>query len=301
MPTYSSANIIKPKSWEEFEEIVCSAAKSRWGNPDFTLHGRMGQAQSGVDVYGEDRDGELVGIQCKNTDGGVTAATIQSEIEKAEQFSPTLAKLYIATTADTDKNIQAAVRALSAERRAKGLFGVHILFWTDIWNDLCSDEGRLFQHYPQLRPQTLAPAIHTPPTHDQRLFNKFKEALAFDPAIRLLRDHDFGGSFSRAAARPLMNFVETWDQPEHEFLNAELQAKLKEFYASAYDMAVAISQRTVPIGSGDFASVYSDQQRNAGPRSEDVIEDAAELNKMASAFVPMYESFLRFCRLTLEA
>jgi hypothetical protein len=31
MPTYSSANIIKPKGWEEFEGIVCSAAK-RWSN-----------------------------------------------------------------------------------------------------------------------------------------------------------------------------------------------------------------------------------------------------------------------------
>lgn len=301
MPTYSNANIIKPRSWEEFEEIVCAAAKNRWRSPDFTLHGRKGQAQSGVDVYGEDQDGELMGIQCKNTDGGVSDATIRSEIAKAEEFTPTLSKLYIATTADTDKNVQASIRTLSAARKADGLFPVHIFFWNDIWSDLCLDEARLFQHYPQLRPQALAPVAKLGPTHDQKMFNKFKDELAFHPSIRLLRDHDFGGSFSREAIRPLMNFIETWDQPEHEFLDAELQSGLKAFYQSAFSMGMAISRLTVPVGGGDFASVYADHQRKAGPRPPSVIEDAAELNKMASEFVPIYDSFLRFCRAKLEA
>lgn len=301
MPTYSNANIIKPKSWEEFEEIVCAAAKNRWRSVDFTLHGRQGQAQSGVDVFGEDQDGELVGIQCKNTERGVSDATIQSEIAKAEEFSPSLSKLYIATTADTDKNIQASVRAISAARRAQGLFPVHVFFWNDIWSDLCLDEARLFQHYPQLRPQVLTEAVKLGPTHDQRIFNKFKKELAFDPAIRLLRNHDFGGSFSKAAIAPLMNFIMTWDQPEHEFLDVELQSQLKSFYEAAFAMGTEISRLTVPVGGGDLISVYADHQRSAGPRPLSVVKDAAELNKMASDFVPIYDKFLRLCRAKLEA
>lgn len=300
MPTYSNANVIKPKSWEEFEEIVCSAAKNRWGNPDFTQHGRRGQSQQGVDVYGEDRDGDAIGIQCKNTNSGVTATTIQAEVGRAEAFKPTLAKLYIATTADTDKDTQAIVRALSADRKAKGQFAVHILFWADLWNDLCSNESRLFQHYPQLRPQAAAPAAMPGPTHDQRLFEKFKEELAFAPAMRLLRDHDFGGSFPREATKPLMSFVETWDQPEHEFLDAELQAKLKEFYAAALLMAGEIARRTVPVRGGDLLSVFPDHQRNAGPRSEHVLRDAVELKRLATEFVPAYKQFLHFCRSKLD-
>lgn len=294
MPTFADSRLPKPHSWDEFEKIVCSIAKIRWESPDFTRHGRQGQEQNGVDVFGQDKSGAWIGLQCKNTIGGVSEATIREEVANAEKFNPSLSKLYIATTADTDAKTQAIIRSLSEGRRAAGEFEVSILFWGDLWDELTRDESRLFQHFPQLRPQP-GRAVATP-THDQQLFERFKAELAFEPSIRLLRDQDFGGPFPRALIKPFFTFVDTWDTPEHEFIDPELQAALRGFYDEARAMATCIAIRTAPVGAGDMLSVYSDQQRARGPRPAHVIREAKEMNDAANRFVPLYENFVRLCR-----
>ncbi|MDQ0589886.1 hypothetical protein [Variovorax paradoxus] len=171
MPTLADFRMPPPRSWDEFEAIVCSAAKNRWGNPEFTRHGRQGQRQNGVDVFGQDDKGRLVGLQCKNTLDGLTDATISAEVEKAESFKPALQQLFVVTTADTDKHLQEFVRELSEQRLKAGSFEVAVLFWPDVWLDLTRDESRLFQHYPHLRGGAVAAQE---PSHDQRLYDALK-------------------------------------------------------------------------------------------------------------------------------
>lgn len=297
MPTYAELQVAPPKSWDEFESIVCSAAKNRWASADFVRHGRQGQRQDGVDVYGKDDKGRLVGLQCKNTWAGLTADSVIEEVEKAESFNPPLLHLYVVTTAATDKNLQALVREVSEARETEGRFGVSILFWPDVWQDLTLNEERLFQHYPQLRPKEERAAE---PSHDVLLFQELQAVFGFEPAVRLIREQNFGDSFRRKAIQPLFDFVETWDQPEKEFLDPELNAALKGLYAAANDLATQIVQRTVPIGKdGHFASVYSDSMRTQGPRPDSVREDARILNETARQFVPIYEGFLRLCKAKL--
>lgn len=298
MPTFADSRLPKPHSWDEFEKIVCSIAKIRWDSADFARHGRQGQEQNSVDVFGQDKNGAWIGLQCKNTIAGVSEKTIQAEVEEAERFVPSLSKLYIATTADTDAKTQAFVRSLSERRRAEGKFPVSILFWGDLWDELTRDQARLFQHYPQLKPQVDVSARKN--THDQRLFELFMHELPFEPSMRLLREQDFGAPFQHARIRPLFSFVDTWDTPEHEFMDAQLQAALSRFYEEAKEMATCIALRTVPVGSGEMRSVYSDQQRARGPRSEHVIREAKEMNEAASRFFPKYEEFLRLCRSKLS-
>ncbi|MET3821435.1 hypothetical protein ACVK00_000345 [Burkholderia sp. PvR073] len=247
--------------------------------------------------YGNDNDGKLVGLQCKNTVSGVTEEMIAEEVNKADAFTPALTHLYIATTADTDRKIQSVVGNLSGVREATGKFGVSILFWTDIWQDLTKDERSLFQHYPQLQPREAEQKL----THDERLFREFQSVFPFEPAVRLLREQDFGASFSKEAIRPLMDFVETWDQPEKEFLDSELQQALQSFYKAAENMAMHVVEKTVPVGNMEYLSVFPDAQRAVGPRSPSVIEDARILNEEASKFVPVYEQFLRLCRRKLAS
>lgn len=296
MPTLADSRVAPPKGWDEFEDIVCSAAKNRWRNSDFTRHGRQGQEQHGVDVYGKDEKGSLVGLQCKNTWPGVTKRTIEDEVKNAEAFKPALTMLYIATTAFTDEKVQAFARTLSKNRQAAGFFGIEILFWNDVWHDLTLDEARVYQHFPHLKPHAVT---ERKPSHDQSLFQEFQSVLSFEPAIRLLRDHDFGGPYPRKAIQPLFDFVETWDRPDKEFLDEDLQAALADLYRAARVMSGHLCDKTVPVGNGHYASVFSDQQRAAGPRPDHVIEEARVLNKEASLFVPIYERFFRLCRSTL--
>lgn len=294
MPTLANSKVLPPKGWDEFEDIVCSAAKNRWHNQDFTRHGCQGQRQEGVDVYGKDDRGQIIGLQCKNTLSGVSKRTLVDEIQKAESFQPSLTKLYIATTAPTDKTTQEYVRTLSKQRQAEGKFEVEILFWNDICQDLTLDSERLYQHYPHLRPAVSA--TQQEPSHDLRLFQEFQAIFPYEPAVRLLKEHDFGGPFPCNAIQPLFAFVETWDQPEKVFLDQEIQSALADLHRAAREMANHLAERTAPIGNGDYASVFSDTLRAAGARPPWVIDDARVLNAQANLFVPLYEQFVRLCR-----
>lgn len=150
MVTYNSMWLAPPKSWDEFEDMCKSSFQLRWFNPNLNRHGRSGQKQDGVDVYGADSLGRFVGIQCKNTVSGISRATIDDELLKAEKFSPKITALYIATTAPRDVSIQSYVRTLNDARQLKGLFPVDVVFWDDVSFDLRKDPAVLRMYYPQM-------------------------------------------------------------------------------------------------------------------------------------------------------
>jgi hypothetical protein len=137
--------------------------------------------------------------------------------------------------------------------------------------------------------------------HDKELFGRFLEVFPPDKTIRFLKDQNFGDSFHRSSVVPLYAFVETWDSVEKEFLDKTLEKKRRSLYAAASQLATEISRRTAPLNGGQLVSVYTDQQRSAGPRPKFVIEDARILNANASEFLPVYEDFIRSCRETLNA
>jgi hypothetical protein len=292
MPTLAHSAIAPPQSWAEFEDIVCTFAKLRWKNPDFTRHGRQGQGQAGVDVYGRNQRGELVGLQCKNTPGGLSEKVINAEIEKAEAFAPTLSEFCIVTTAPTDAPAQEAARLVSASREAAGKFKVSVMFWSDVLAELTQHEEALYQHFPHMRPRAAS--------HDERLFAELKAALPSEPTIRLLKEHDMGGPILRSAIAPLYDFVYLWSSPEKEFLDEELQAGLTELYKAAAEMADRLAQNTSPIGNQTYCAVFSDSLRSRGPRPQFVKDEEKELNDYASLFTPIYDKFIRLCRSKLE-
>lgn len=64
MPTIQSMELPKPTNWQDFETIVRDAQAQRWKSTTLSKNGRPGQKQAGVDIYGPDEIGRLVGIQC---------------------------------------------------------------------------------------------------------------------------------------------------------------------------------------------------------------------------------------------
>lgn len=154
MPTFGNMMIPAPNGWDEFERIVKSALELRWRTSDLTLHGRQGQKQNGVDIYGTDDLARLVGIQCKLTTNSISESLINEEISNAESFQPAISTLYIATTSPSDVNLQKYVRTLSIARVQEGKFSVGILFWTDIIHDLTKDVNAVKRHYPQIFPES---------------------------------------------------------------------------------------------------------------------------------------------------
>lgn len=149
MPTLSSLKIPPPKFWEEFEEITLDACKIRWENPDLQMHGRRGEEQFGVDIYGSNHLFRNIGIQCKNYEKTLSFSLIEKEIQKAESFSPKIEMFYMAVTSNTDATLQKKVRLLSQERAANKQFPVMILFRSDIVQDLVRNTITFNKHYPQ--------------------------------------------------------------------------------------------------------------------------------------------------------
>ena len=77
MPTLSNINLPTPKSWDEFEEITLDALRIKWDSPNLQRHGRQGQAQAGVDIFGDDYLSQKAGVQCKKYDTALTIKTIK--------------------------------------------------------------------------------------------------------------------------------------------------------------------------------------------------------------------------------
>lgn len=187
MPTLSSSYIPKPKDWDEFEEITLSALKIKWASPNLTRHGRQGQKQDGIDIFGNDYLGFFVGVQCKNTIHQITEAIIKNEIQNAEGFQPSINTLFIATSADSCVKLQQYVRALSKTRIENGKFPIHIFFWNDLIQDIVTSPTQMGVHYPQIN-------INSPPElkddRRQRDINQISNLLNWVDISRISYDID---------------------------------------------------------------------------------------------------------------
>lgn len=162
MPTRAHMQIPLPRSWDEFEDIVCSALKVRWGTSALHRHGRSGQAQQGVDIFGDDDAGRAAGVQCKLVAHGEFGnAELEAAVLAAESFVPALDTFVIAATSPRDAAMQQAARLLSRSRADAGKFPVGLLFWDDIVADILKDERVARLHFPELFP---GPAATAPPS-----------------------------------------------------------------------------------------------------------------------------------------
>lgn len=127
----------KPENWADFEDLCKRLWTEIWDYPETKRHGRSGQKQKGIDIYGKEKpNAGFTGIQCKGkdeyTDTKLTRKEIDEEVEKAKQFKPPLAKMYFATTANRSVEIEEYIREKSEENITAGLFSIHVYFWEDI-------------------------------------------------------------------------------------------------------------------------------------------------------------------------
>jgi len=157
MPSPSTSELPRPKSWGEFEGIVFDIFSRWWNDTKAQRHGRSGQPQQGVDIYGQPTglNGQYVGVQCKRTENGrLTRQKIEAEIAQADAFRPPLAAYTIATTESRDAALQQATREINEARQARGIFPVDIVFWEDLCDALSHPDNRdlLRKHYAHFLP-----------------------------------------------------------------------------------------------------------------------------------------------------
>jgi hypothetical protein len=292
MPTIASSVVPPPKSWDEFEDITLAAAKLRWKTTDFERHGRTGQKQDGVDVYGRDTEHRLIGVQCKNTVDGITLATVNAEILNAEAFVPELDALYIATTAKRDASLQKDIRTISESRRQTGKFGVIILFWDDVCQDLATNDQVFFSHYPQIR-AGLDPAKE----HDRDLWQKLTALLKSDGVIGFLDQNNMAGfSFPEAVFNPLREFYYEWNRPEREFISPELESLRAALWKKVDAYTGLLATNTWPTNNPDRHTVPPEWEIDQPERFWRVVKAFHEL---AGEIVDLHRQIVRVGRAQL--
>lgn len=120
--------IKSPENWQDFETLCKKLWLEIWNCSDtIKENGRSGQNQYGVDVYGAPNNGiEYYGIQCKGKDNYIhsqlTTKEIDEEIQKAENFKPSLKMFYFVTTAVKDAKIEEYIRLKNVKSRSRGGF-----------------------------------------------------------------------------------------------------------------------------------------------------------------------------------
>ena len=146
-----------PTNWQDFERLCFDVFSRLWQTNDAQLHGRTGQPQAGVDVYGHDRvEKVFAGVQCKGKDqsyeNSLTAAELRGEVEKAKSFHPIPDVFILATSAPNDEAIQEVARELTEAHKKIGLFEVRVEGWTTFKQRLSNYPDVVAKYYPDLAP-----------------------------------------------------------------------------------------------------------------------------------------------------
>lgn len=145
--------LLPPASWDDFETLAFQLWRAMWNDHNAMRHGRSGQPQHGVDIYGCPMWGRQVeGVQCKGKDNlthkKLTKRELRAEVKKATEFKPRLSSFVMATTAPRDVAIQAEARSLSAAPDAP--FHVSVWSWDDISSELNLRDDLMRSLYPSL-------------------------------------------------------------------------------------------------------------------------------------------------------
>ncbi len=197
--------IPRPKGDDDFEDLARALFHAVWQDPSAKLNGRRGQRQHGVDLYGEDRSGNLIGVQCKQHGSATSLKDVdllkklREEVEDAKGFKPPLRRFIFATTAKRSTVLQEAARTLTERHKEEGLFAVDVLGWDD-FEDLLRGHEDVLAWYLDERTKDHTPrlAIGRLPIPGPLLIGRKAEldrldAAWKDPAVHLLVLVAFGG------------------------------------------------------------------------------------------------------------
>src|SRR5262249_18707370 len=151
MPIIATSQLLSPESWEEFEDICADLFMLDWGDPSAVRHGRKGQRQHGVDIYGHPTTAGHEGVQCKGKSvwppAALTTTEITKEVNKAKKFSPPLCRFTIVTTANDDATVQAHARAITERHAKRKLFSVHVLGWQELTRRIKTYDTLIEKYY----------------------------------------------------------------------------------------------------------------------------------------------------------
>lgn len=145
MPTNSLVQLPRSRSAEEFENM-CADILTVIYKISFSIYGRQGQEQNGIDLFASNTEGHHIVAQCKNY-YACSYKKLQEQLSKdiasAKNLPFSISEFIAMTSLDRDVATQNLILNLSTT------FDVKILFWEDIQKAISGETNLLHKYYPQ--------------------------------------------------------------------------------------------------------------------------------------------------------
>lgn len=144
MPTPALMQIPKSSSAEEFESICTDVLSDSYGTR-FSIYGRKGQKQNGIDIFTQNKDSCIV-AQCKNyyleNSSERLVRQIKNDIVATKETDFNIIRFIAMTSMNRDNKVQNDILKINSD------FFIELWFWEEIQTSVCSNTQLLKKYYP---------------------------------------------------------------------------------------------------------------------------------------------------------
>lgn len=142
--------------------------------------------------------------------------------------------------------------------------------------------------------------VGDPHPSDIRLFNRLMEAMP-EAERRIYRDLNMGDPIPYRHVQGAGTIAETWDGAGYEFIDKTLNRDFTALLAKIRAFSSLFALNTGPMrGSVEFATVKTTDDVRTGVRSQQTLENAANLNAAATSLIEALDDFERLARRRLR-
>jgi hypothetical protein len=129
---------------------------------------------------------------------------------------------------------------------------------------------------------------------DKALLEKFIELLPTDgPALRFLKEHDFGNSFSDKNLPQIEAFARLWGGAEYRFLDPQLDRKRSELLDTSRQLLNKLATYSGPVGnSAHRLRVVPDHYADEFTWPKFVLDQIEELNNLGSKAYEQHQDLI---------
>ncbi|MFN7429497.1 MAG: hypothetical protein ACK54T_07020 [bacterium] len=134
---------------------------------------------------------------------------------------------------------------------------------------------------------------------DKDLFRQFLAVLPSSGSIEFIRVNNFAGfSFDRRQLERLEDFVHTWNNAEHEFLDPDLEATRKELMTETGRFLHEIAINTFPMPKDAHRSSVPEEWETDQPKRFEKVVDT--IHTLAAKVVATHTELVRLGRERLK-
>ncbi|HEX8162903.1 MAG TPA: nucleotide-binding protein [Pyrinomonadaceae bacterium] len=133
---------------------------------------------------------------------------------------------------------------------------------------------------------------------DRELLAQLRKALPSNGSIKFIRDFSMGSAaFHRKKLDDLYNFMDDWNDAEHEFLDEELEERRGRLYTLVQEYLELVHHNTFPEAAGDMLAVPTEWRYEDNERYVRVVN---QLHGKAGEVVRAHQDLVRTARNKLE-